>query len=344
MIIRARAPLRLGIAGGGTDVSPYCDRHGGVVLNATLSLYAYAVIMLRNDNRLSFIAQDRGERHDGDAASVVVPGGGLELHKGVYNRIVRDFNGGRPIALELTTYSDAMAGSGLGSSSTLVVAMIKAFVELLNLPLGDYEIAHLAYEIERVDLGLAGGKQDQYAATFGGINFMEFYREDRVIVNPLRVKNWIVSELESSLVLFFTGLSRDSSEIIRRQVSNLTERTGGTEEALHELKADAFRMKEHLLRGEIRQFGACLDHSWQAKKRVSGAIATDAINTAYETARSAGAYAGKVSGAGGGGFTMFLVDPARRMGVLEALAKLPGRVVPCHFTKYGTQGWRIPDP
>ena len=343
MIVRARAPLRLGIAGGGTDVAPFYERHGGVVLNATISLYAYAVVAPRSDGRVSFVAADRGERYESEAIPRIDPGGGLELHKGVYNRIVRDFNGGQPMALDLTTYSDAMAGSGLGSSSTLVVAMIKAFVELLNLPLGEYEIAHLAFEIERQDLGLAGGKQDQYAATFGGINFMEFYKEDRVIVNPLRVKNWILSELESSLVLYFTGLSRDSSAIIQHQVKNLTSGTGETEDALHVLKDDAIRMKEHLLKGQFREFGACLDHSWQAKKRVSAAITTQVINEAYAAARNAGAYAGKVSGAGGGGFTMFLVDPARRFAVLESLAKLPGRVVPCHFTKYGTQSWRLVD-
>jgi len=343
VIIRARAPLRLGIAGGGTDVAQFFERHGGVVLNATISMYAYAVLAPRSDGRLVFIAADRGERFDGEISAPIEPTGTLALHKGVYNRIIRDFNGGVPIAMELTTYSDAMAGSGLGSSSTLVVAMIKAFVELLNLPLGEYEIAHLAYEVERQDLGLAGGKQDQYAATFGGVNFMEFYRDDRVIVNPLRIKNWILSELESSLLLFFTGLSRDSSSIIQHQVRNLSGGGGGTEDALMILKEDAFRMKEHLLKGEIRQFGESLDHSWQAKKKVSAAISTNAIDETYAVAKRAGAYAGKVSGAGGGGFMMFLVDPARRMAVIEALSAMPGRIMPCHFTKYGTQSWRLND-
>lgn len=343
MIIRARAPLRLGIAGGGTDVAPFFERHGGVVLNATISMYAYAVLAPRADGRVVFVAADRGERFDGAASPHIDLSGDLALHKGVYNRIIRDFNGGAPIALELTTYSDAMAGSGLGSSSTLVVAMIKAFVELLNLPLGEYEIAHLAYEVERHDLGLAGGKQDQYAATFGGVNFMEFYKEDRVIVNPLRIKNWILSELESSLLLFFTGLSRDSSSIIQRQVTNLKSGGGGTEDALRALKEDAFRMKEHLLKGEIRQFGEYLDHSWQTKKKVSEAITTSDIDKTYATAKQAGAYAGKVSGAGGGGFMMFLVDPIKRMAVIDALSSMPGRIMPCHFTKYGTQSWRLND-
>ncbi|MBI2994957.1 MAG: dehydrogenase [Gammaproteobacteria bacterium] len=343
MIIRARAPLRLGIAGGGTDVSPFCDRYGGYVLNASIAMYAYAVLRPREDNRISFSATDRNESFTCETAPFVPAEGDLQLHKGVYNRIMRDFNGGRPIALDLVTYSDAMAGSGLGSSSTLVVTMIKAFVELLNLPLGEYEIAHLAYEVERQDLGLAGGKQDQYAATFGGINFMEFYKDDRVIVNPLRVKNWIVSELESSLLLYFTGLSRDSASIIQDQVRNVSAGADETTGALQALKDDALRMKEHLLRGEIRQFAECLDRSWQAKKRVSKSIATDLINETYEAAKRAGALAGKVSGAGGGGFMMFLVDPARRMAVIEALSRMPGRIMPCHFAEYGTQSWRLYD-
>ncbi len=340
-LIRARAPLRLGLAGGGTDVSPYSDIYGGVVLNATINMYAYAILEPSNNKSIQFSATDRDEYFECGLTDFIEPEGDLLLHKGVYNRIVKDFNNGEPLPIKLITCSDAVAGSGLGTSSTMVVAMIKAFVEWLNLPLGEYDIAHLAYEIERVDLGLSGGKQDQYAATFGGVNFMEFYEDNRVIVNPLRIKNWVLSELESSLVLYYTGQSRDSATIIEDQIKNVQQSKHKTTEALHLIKEDAFLMKEFLLTGDIKKFGEYFDKSWQDKKRVSSSITNQKIDDTYSLAKRSGAYAGKVSGAGGGGFMMFLVDPAKRMDVIKALSNTDGRVMNCHFTKWGTQGWQI---
>lgn len=344
MLVRARAPLRLGIAGGGTDVSPYCDLYGGYVLNATIDLYAYSTLEPCDDGMVHFEARDYQKRVSIslDDLDLIAPSEcDLALHLGVYRRIVRDYLNGVSPSLRLTTYSDAAAGSGLGTSSTLVVSMLKAFVEYLGLPLGEYEIAHLAYEIERIDVGLQGGKQDQYAATFGGFNFMEFYADDRVIVNPLRVKNWIVSELESSLVLYFTGVSRDSAQIISGQVDRVKDKSPVTTGALDSIKESAVRMKEALLKGAIREFGEWLDSSWQAKKRLSDNVSNSTVDTVYDMAKSAGAYAGKVSGAGGGGFMMFLVDPVRRIDVVRALAATDGRVMSCHFVKWGTEGWRI---
>ena len=340
-IVRARAPLRLGLAGGGTDVSPYCDRYGGLTLNATIDKYAYAVIEPRPAAQgLRLVAADGGDAWEGEAAVHVALDGRLNLHKGVYNRIVRDFQAGRPLGLVLTTHTDAPPGSGLGSSSTLVVAMIKAFVEWLNLPLGEYEIARLAYEIERVDVGLSGGRQDQYAATFGGFNFMEFHPGERVVVNPLRIKNWIISELEASLLLYFGGVSRDSAKIIDEQAANVKRNDAAAVEAMHALKAEAVAMKESLLKGDFAQLVESLRAGWDAKKRMARSISNAQIEESYEIARDAGMLAGKISGAGGGGFMMMLVDPVRRMDVMRALAPR-GQVSTCHFTKYGTQGWKI---
>jgi len=342
MLIRARAPLRLGLGGGGTDVSPYCDMYGGLVLNATIDMHAYTVIEPREAHEgLVFAATDKQQTWSGEAAPAVPLDGELDLHKGVYNRIVRDFNGGRPLPLRMTTHSDAPPGSGLGSSSTLVVSMIKAFVEWLNLPLGEYDIARLAFEVERHDVGLSGGRQDQYAATFGGFNFMEFHPQERVVVNPLRIKNWIVSELEASLLLYFGGVSRDSARIIDEQTSNVKAKDHNAIDAMHALKDEAVAMKECLLKGDFDRLVESMEAGWQAKKRMASSISNPAIEASYELAKGAGMRAGKISGAGGGGFMMLLVDPVRRMDVIRALSTTQGRIYNCHFTEIGTQGWKI---
>lgn len=341
MIVRSRAPLRLGLAGGGTDVSPFSDIYGGSVLNATISFYAYATLEPRTDGKVRFRAVDRDEDVEFDAAPRLPIDGPLALHKGVYNRIVRDYNGGEPLSLTLTTASDVPAGSGLGSSSTLVVAMVEAFKEHLSLPLGEYDVAYLAYLIERTDIGLAGGKQDQYAASFGGFNFMEFYA-DRVIVNPLRMKSAIVAELEACLVLCYTGVSRESAAIIDQQSANVKARRNDAIDAMKELKRDAILMKEYVLKGDIPAFAQVLGRSWESKKRMADRISNSHIDEVYEVARRAGAYSGKVSGAGGGGFMMFMVEPTRRPKVIEALKRVNGEVLTCHFTEHGSKAWRLP--
>ncbi|MCW5797480.1 MAG: dehydrogenase [Nitrospira sp.] len=341
MIVRARAPLRLGLAGGGTDVPPFCDLYGGVVLNATIDKYAYATIETVSSGKVRFVAADQNVNYEAEASHYLPHDGILDLHKGVYNRIVKEFHFGVPLPLTLTTYCDAPAGSGLGSSSTLVVTMIKVFVELLNLPLGEYDIAHLAYEIERHDVGLHGGKQDQYAATFGGFNFIEFYAKDRVIVNPLRVKNWIISELEASLLLFYTGVSRSSAIIIEEQRQHVASREETPLAALQRLKQEAVLMKESVLKGDFAGFARSMEMSWYSKKQTAALISNPQIDEIYELAKKAGARAGKVSGAGGGGYMMFIVDPARRMDVMRALRSVGPDVFNCQFTKHGTQGWRV---
>lgn len=339
--VRARAPLRLGLAGGGTDVSPFCDLHGGFVLNAAIDKYAYAMIDPLPAGQLELKATDQQQEHTGPAVEALPLTGVLMLHKGVYNRIVRDFRGGEPLSVRLTTFAEAPAGSGLGSSSTLVVAMIKSFVEYLNLPLGEYEIARLAYDIERVDVGLAGGRQDQYSATFGGFNFMEFYAEERVVVNPLRIKNWILTELESSLVLYFTGVSRFSADVIQEQRRNVEQKKTSSLEASFDLKREAVAMKEALLKGDFEALAASLHTGWESKKKLAQHVSNSSIDQTYEIALKAGAKAGKVSGAGGGGFMFFLVDPPRRMEVLRVLQALGGQAGGCHFSKHGTEGWRL---
>ena len=346
MLIRSRAPLRLGIAGGGSDVSPYCDLYGGFVLNATIDMHAYCTIEPLEPEALAaqkviFTAADRQEHYESAALAKLAFDGVLDLHKAVYNRIVHQFNEGQPLPLKMTTHSDAPAGSGLGSSSTLVVAMVAAYVEWLKLPLGDYETARLAYEIERIDAGLSGGRQDTYAATFGGFNFIEFYDKERVVVNPLRIKNWMINELESSLVLYYTAISRKSAVVIDEQIKNIKSHSDDALEATHIIKKGAVAMKEAILKGNTRRMAELLGQSWEAKKRVAKGITSPTIDKAYEAAMQAGAYSGKVSGAGGGGFIMFMVYPEHKMNVMRALQALGGQVTRFHFTPHGTQSWTV---
>jgi D-glycero-alpha-D-manno-heptose-7-phosphate kinase len=340
MIIRSKAPLRLGLAGGGSDVSPYSDIYGGLILNATINLYAYCSIEETNNGKIKIEASDVGQTLFYDVAEQLPITGELDLHKGVYNRMIRDFSLA-PSAIKIITYSDAPPGSGLGSSSTMVVAIIKAFAEWKNLPLGEYEIARLAYEIERKELQFSGGKQDQYAATFGGFNFMEFQRDDRVIVNPLRIKRWIVDELEASIILYYTGVSRSSAEIISEQQKNTSEKNTSAIEAMHRIKQSAIDMKQSLLTGNIGQFADILGQAWEDKKKMASAISNAEIEQAFAKAISAGAITGKVSGAGGGGFIMFIIDPTKRIQVKRMLEALGGRVTDFQFSEGGTHGWKI---
>lgn len=340
MIIRSKAPLRLGLAGGGTDVSPYSDTFGGAILNATIGMYAYATIKPLDNGKIILHAIDRKERYELDATEQLPIDGNLNLLKGIYNRIVRDFSK-KPLSFELTTFVDAPPGSGLGSSSTLVVAIIGAFVEWLKLPLGEYDIAHLAFSIEREDLGMAGGKQDQYAATFGGVNFMEFYGNDKVIVNPLRIKEKWLNELENNLILFFTETSRLSSDIIEKQRANVTAKNEKSIDAMHSLKEQAQMMKEAILRGEVDKIGEILHYGWQHKKQMADGISNPMIDNIYETAIKAGATGGKISGAGGGGFMIFYAPYNAKFGVIEELNKLGGKVMRYTFTTHGLTTWTV---
>lgn len=339
-LIRARAPLRLGLAGGGTDVSPYCDEFGGLVLNATIDRYAYAVIRTLDEPRLRMQATDQQLSLDLTADAPLAGPGQLALHRAVHRVMCDEYRDGQHEPLQLTTFCDAPVGSGLGASSTLVVAMVSAYAELWNLPLDDYAVAQLAYRIERVECGLAGGHQDQYSAAFGGFNFMEFHAHGRTVVNPLRVKAWVLSELEASIVLFYTGVSRESARIIDDQSRSISAGHGDALAAMHGLKVEAQTMKECLLRGDMAGLVASLRQGWASKKASSAAVSNALINGIYDAAMLAGASAGKVSGAGGGGFMLFFVPPENRMQVIRALQQFEGQVSNCHFTKYGAQAWR----
>ncbi|WP_153798581.1 GHMP family kinase ATP-binding protein [Foetidibacter luteolus] len=340
MIYRSRAPLRIGLAGGGTDVSPYSEVYGGAILNATITLYAHASIEPIDENGIILQALDRKEEQRFEWTHELPIDGKLNLLKGVYNRIQKDY--GLPLTnFRLSTYVDAPAGSGLGTSSTLVVAIIGAFVEMLKLPLGDYDIAHYAYDIERNDLKLAGGKQDQYAAMFGGVNFMEFYTGDKVIVNPLRIRQEYLNELENNIVLYFTSDSRESANIIKEQQRNVQENNEKSLEAMHHLKDQARMMKEALLKGRLHEMGEILDYGFTQKRSMAHNISNDKIETIYAAAKKAGATGGKISGAGGGGFMIFYCPGNTRYKVMDTLNTFGGEIKSYRFSKSGLTTWAM---
>ena len=340
-VYRARAPLRLGLAGGGTDVSPFCDLFGGAVLNATIDRFAHAVLAPCETNHVRFVATDLGITEQFAINQPLPATSRLQLHRGVYLRMMRDHRAGKLQPLTLTTCCDVPMGSGLGSSSTMVVSMLRAFDEAMGLSLDRHTLAQLAFSIERVDIGFAGGKQDQYAAAFGGFNFMHFERSSEVLVTPLEIPSETVAQLEASLVLSYTGNSRVSATIIEEESSNVQKHNEPAIDAMHQTKAAAFAMEDALLRGEITAMGGIMKQAWLAKKHMANGITNPRIDSLHEIAMGAGAYCGKVSGAGGGGYMMFLVDPAKRSQVEAALNNAGSRCMPpCTFTRRGAEAWR----
>ena len=341
--VRSRAPLRLGLGGGGTDLEPYCDDYGGVVLNATIDRYAYAHVIRRNDDRIVFKADDLGMEESLPCTGEIDIHTGLSLHRAVYRHMMLEHNGGQFPPLTITTTIDVPAGSGLGASSALTVALIEAFVTAMQLPLGPYEVARLAFDIERRQLAMMGGKQDQYAAAFGGFNFTEFLKDGvGVIVNPLRLRQSYLNEFESSLVICFSGQSRNSGDIIQQQVGGLKTVDESTLAAMHQIKEHAYAMKAHLLAGNVRGMADVLMQSWNSKKQTASAVSNATVERLLEVALSSGAWAGKVSGAGGGGFIMLLTDPEKRFGLIRKLNDAGGSASAVKLTFEGAEAWAVP--
>lgn len=334
----SKAPFRIGLAGGGTDVSPYSDLYGGNTLNSTVDLYATAVLIPRDDNKIIIDAINANKRVELEALDVLEDVPDLSLQIGVYNHIVKNFTK-KPLAFELITTIDVPTGSGLGTSSTLVVAIIGVFMEWLQLPLGEYDIAQLAITIERKELKMIGGKQDQYAATFGGFNFMEFYSNNQALINPLRIKAEIIRELNYHLLLFYTKTKRESSNIIEIQTANFKNEIPQVMKASHLLKQQAVKMKEALLKGQLADIGQLLNIGWENKKLLANGISNKQIENIYSTAVDAGALGGKISGAGGGGFMIFYCPGNSKFTVIDKLNSIGVVYQRYNFQNNGLETW-----
>lgn len=333
--IRAKAPLRISFAGGGTDVPPYPQREGGCVLNATIDNYAWGSLRPRDDGRIRIESVDLGISLDCPVESELKFDGELDLVKATIKRLQAQNSKG----FEVFLHSDAPPGSGLGSSSALIVGLVGLVKEFKNLPLTEYEIAHLAYLIERQDLQIQGGHQDQYASCFGGFNFIEFCG-DRVIVNPLRIHQDTINELEHNLLLCYTGTTRRSDRIIEDQTKRLEENQDSTLRALKEQKQLATDMKNALLRRQLDDFGDLLHSAWESKKNLSPKISNDTIDEMYEAGRNNGAIGGKITGAGGGGYMLLYCQFEKKHKVAEALKRLGATPTEFAFEDKGLQTWR----
>jgi D-glycero-alpha-D-manno-heptose-7-phosphate kinase len=334
MIIRSKAPLRIGFGGGGTDVSPYPEERGGAVLNSTIDKYAYCTLIERNDDSINVKSLDYDIVTNYHVNDELQYDGKLDLVKAAI-KVLKVKNG-----FNLFLHSDAPPGSGLGTSSALVVALVGVFKHWLKLPLTDYDTAELAYHIEREEAGIKGGKQDQYAATFGGFNFIEFLGKTTV-VNPLRIKTDTLSELEYRLMLCYTGGTRLSAGIIEDQAKGYIQKKDDTVRALDETKKLAISMKNALLLGKLNEFGLLLHEGWYCKKRFSNKVTNARIDELYEVARQNGAIGGKLLGAGGGGYLLFLCEFDKRHIVAEKLEKAGGKIVSFAFDLRGMQSWEV---
>ena len=335
MRIQARAPLRISFAGGGTDITPYFEEHGGVVLSTTINKYAHALLISTPSSHIEIKDLDQGTVVKYSINEQLAYDGNADFAKAIINyfQMKHSLTGFR-----LYISTDVPRMSGLGASSASVVALISLFQRWLSLPMKSPEIAELAYQIERVHLGMLGGKQDHYAATFGGLNLIEFFKE-RVVVNRLRIEKAVISQLENCTLLCYTGIRRVSEKIIENQLNNYLSQKYQTVTAMAELKQLALEMKQALLNESLETFGELLHQAWISKKKMTEQITNDSIDQMYETARKHGALGGKLLGAGGGGYLFFLCPIHKTTHVAQKLEQVGGRIVRFAFDFKGVQSW-----
>lgn len=336
-VIRTLTPLRLGLAGGGTDLPEYALKYGCSVLNVTLCLYIHCTLITNDRGIITLISQEYGKEYSSKVQPELPIDGNLDIHKSVYNKIIKKFNI-KPFGFTLTTCSDVPSGSGLGGSSALVVGILKAFIELLNLSVDEYQLAEMAFEIERKDLKIIGGFQDQYAAAFGGFNYIKL-EHGNILVNQLRIRDWIVNELKTRVILYFTNITRDASQIesekkaLSKDVVSLN--------SMHKVKQLSEEIKNSLLVGDLDEFSRLISESWNAKKHTSSKVSNPQIDEIYDAAINNGAICGKVSGAGGGGFMFFICEPRERFNLITTLRKFNGRLLGFDICKNGSISWRV---
>lgn len=328
IVSKAKSPVRISFAGGGTDLTSYFTDENGVVLNTTINKFSHAILKKREDNKIIIHSYDFNTLLSFNSINEISYDGTLDLIKAVIKLLNPEFG------FELITYSDVPVGSGLGGSAVVLSAIIGAFNNFRIHKFNSHDIAELAFQAERIELGLTGGWQDQYATVFGGFNFMEF-NENENIINPLRISEEILNELEDSLVLCYSGISHNSNDIHNSQKETMKYKK---DFALYS-KEIAYEMKSKLLKGQLDNFGELLHKAWMTKKNFSHNISTSYLDELYDYAMNNGAIGGKLLGAGGGGYFLFYVPTFNKLGLIDSLKQKDLKIETFTFDKVGLRSW-----
>lgn len=329
MRLISRAPLRISFGGDATDVPPYVDKYGGEVLSASINRYVYSLMETKEE--------EGGFDDQSGFDSIYNLDDGVKIYKGreLVKAAVEEFQA-QEDPVHITLHSYAPAGSGFGSTSTTVVSLAGLLSRWKNKPLTDYELAQVAYKIEREQAGLLGGKQDHYMATIGGFNFIEFETDGHVLVNRLKIPQDIVNELEYRLLLCYSGTIERTTEILQDQMDNYDSYT----DTLEELKKNCRDQKNALLMGNLDEFGKLLDTTWQLKKQLSSKISKPEIEKLYEAAKAEGAIGGRILGSGGGGYFLLYCDFRKKHRVAKRLEDMGGKIIDFNFEFRGLQTWQ----
>jgi len=327
-----RSPVRISFGGGGTDLPAYYEQFGGSVLSVAINKYFYTVLTARSDGRIQVISSDlRVFETWHDIAEASLRGSSLEIPLAVLKEMNCD------IAIDLFLASEIPPGTGLGSSASVCVNILKTLSTYLQHPISKYDLAERSFHIARHLLGKHVGKQDEYAAAFGGLNFITFHPDGGTLVEPIDLNPAVLTELQRNLMLFFTGSAHHSWSILKEQESSTRNQTGGALEALHEVKALGLRMRTALQQGDLREIGGLLHEGWQAKRRISTKISTPHIDELYSLALKHGALGGKITGAGGGGFLLLYCEPELQSDVREAMRQHDIQEMTFGFDMQGAQ-------
>lgn len=344
--VRSRAPMRLSFGGGGTEIPPFVNQFGGSTLSTTIAVYARASIEINKMNSIELSSLDRGIHQRFSLSDFKNPkfseiDSDLRLLFACVWYVIEKTEAKFTPGITLKTSSDAPQGSGLGASSVLTVSILRALDEFFEFHWSKTELAEIAFYIERETLKLSGGKQDHYAAAFGGCNFIDYHANGNVSVEPIDLNEYFKRDLESSLISIYTGTSRESAHIIEDQQSAMTDRDQITIDSLIRMKDIAIEMRRSIRKEDIKALGSQLHDSWILKKSTSALITNQSIDSLYARARELGAYGGKIAGAGGGGYLVLLASPENRSQIISNLVKDDMVVLPVVLTSVGAEAWEV---